>query len=183
MATIKGSLTLQYTDANGVNASYPYYFTVADTATAAQVITDMQQLMSAIGTGVGGGAPVADAGLLKGKVTLEIPLPVGVQILPGANTTLSKNLSLSFLDVTGELYTPLFPAPNGSDFLNGRVDLTNAAIVALGELLDGSTPPAHVVWTGEDFELLDSLKRGYKSIRKHRKSELRASLSQLISLN
>jgi hypothetical protein len=139
--------------------------------------------MSAIGALVGGVGPVSDAGLLKGKVALEVALPIGVQTLPGASTTLSKNLALSFLDVAAELYTPLFPAPNGSDFVNGRVDLTNAAIVALAELMDGSAPPAHVVWTGEDFEVLDSLKRGYKSIRKHRKSELRASLSQLISLN
>jgi hypothetical protein len=167
MADLFAHLSVQLTDALGVTASVPYYLSIADTQTVAELNTAMAAILTDLD-------PVTGAAIANATVNISVTLPGGIKATPAAGSEVERGglFNWSQLGIKYK-FGVLVPALKQSVIVNGKINLADAAVSTWNALM--STVGGDVSWVSTGFHDLEVLRDALIVFRKHRKAESRRS--------
>lgn len=150
-------------DANGVKASTQAYYipTAPSTITVANAITDWASLGDLLDD-------ATNAQILGGRISFPVPAQGGWKSAPVDENDVSDVIVANFNNAVTR-YAMEFLLPNflQSMIVNGKVDLTNAALSALLDFI--VTGGASGAFTNTASQDLNSLRDAFQADRKHRR--------------
>lgn len=150
-------------DTNGVKTSVPAYFvpTTPSTVTVANLLTNWTDLGTALDN-------VTNGQIIGGRITIPVTPDSGWKSAPVDENDVSDVAVLNFNNaVTRYAMEYLIPALLNAYIINGKVDLTNTALLALISFLTApATAGAFANTAGQD---LTSLRDAFQADRKHRR--------------
>lgn len=168
MATELCLYSTQIEDYLGVSTTHDIFLNVADTVTLATIVSTMQGYQALLDDMTGGAQR-------KATLRMNIPVAGGNRTVPedGDETEMTGLFNFSQVGSTYKNGIDV-PALNGLLVVNGRIDLTNAAV---GSWVTWLTSAHTNITPTSKFQLdfvglLDAL----ISFRKHRKSQTRRSI-------
>lgn len=160
MATYQGSLSAQILDEYGIPGQTQVTITVPDTATVAQIATDVNNFLQDT-------QALSDGVVMTGRIVLEFPLS-------GADPTLAtgdveKGGLFNFNNLVDTFATGVLVPDLASAVLNasGLIDLTNADVQTWITWMTTAHTAITVVTKG--LRALSALRDALISFRKHRK--------------
>jgi hypothetical protein len=171
MATLNGLLSCTIKDHLGVETSFPMYFTVADTTTLAQAITDTADYQAKLDATI-------DGQIIACELKLTVPLEVGIKTSPNTTAEVERNALANFSQATYK-YKQGFAIPTIAEdlILNGKVNLDPALAfsIFINLLISGST---HLKYASKFLQALLALLDVVITFRKHRKRETAVSFEE-----
>lgn len=155
-----GQISLDMIDGEG--QTYPMVYYVNGTLSVAEAQSVFEALVP-IARGI------SDAGVLRGRVSFELPLPVGLvgAAIPGANSRVDYGATLSLANEVNRAFSHYVPAFKASKLVNKLVVATDADVVAYVDALISGV--ASKTFGDENFLDLTTLRRGIQSVRKLRR--------------
>jgi hypothetical protein len=168
MATKHGRVSYKILDNLGVTVSMPIYVAVDDTKTVAQALTDANLIGQQID-------PIIDGQILQTSMAIDGGPPSGAKSSPVSTAEVERTGLFNFDQATSPYRFGVdVPSIADAKIVNGKIDLTDADIIAFLDVLTAAgtalTPESTSLYTL--VALLDAL----LTFRKHRKAESRRSL-------
>jgi len=166
MASLKSHISVKILDDLGVTASAPYYITVDDTQTVASINVLIQDIITDLDA-------ITDGQILSVSLDVDVPLPtVKTAPVTGAEVERGGLFNWSQANVKYK-FGILVPAFKKSLIVDGKINLSDAAVIAWNDLM--STIGGHVDWISTGGNLLSAFTDALLVFRKHRKAEARRS--------
>lgn len=159
MATRTGLISIATVDAYGIDSTTPYFIEFPDTATIADLITDVGELINIQ-------KPLSQGRVTGGTVTIDIPyVATGT---PAGD--IEKGGLFNFNNASDPYATGVWIPDVNPSILNssGLIDLTNTSVTDFITFLTTAHTVITVVTKG--VRALTSLKDALISFRKHRKA-------------
>jgi hypothetical protein len=160
MAPISGVASFQALDADGNLGSIELPFTCS-TGLLADITSWLATITPSIDV-------VIEGQILKIRLSINIPLPVGLKSAPQAGSNLQET-ALFNEDATGTLYSYGVDMPSfkQSLFVGGRVDSAAVDVIGFEAVLHNAISNCKV--TDKYGNALSATNRGYKTFRKYGK--------------
>lgn len=168
MADVTGLISMQVTDYLGVTVSSDLPIKSVDTNTLATLVTQIQGYQTVFDDVTGGQ-------ITRCRVSFDVPLTAGLKDAPVSGDEVEMTGLFNYRQ-TGSVYKYGIdiPAIAASVIVDGKIDLTNAAIEAFDAWLKIAHSQVQAV--SKYALLLASMADALISFRKHRKAQTRRSL-------
>jgi hypothetical protein len=159
------SVTIQ--DELGVEAPFSAYALLDSTQTLASAVTALNSLIAVLD-------PITDGVIIRSKITLQPPLPGGLEALTAGARVEQTGLFNFSATGTPHRFGEAVPAMSNAKITTHGIDLVDGAVAAFIAFL--TTVITVATWVTNHREALTALRDALVSFRKRRKQTTRVTL-------